>query len=195
MIETTVLSYREISDRPADPPIAPTPEREPNKAGKSGQGRLFWQMPRFAMVGILNATLDLLVLNGLLWVFPTTTTWRILLYTVIAYGVGAVNSFLLNKYWTFGNRQRPTWRELARFATTNLFGLLWNLALLWLASLVSHPFITNTVVWTNASKVVAIGSAAFISFLGMRLWVFVKPSRRETTRKLPIINFHYSEES
>ena len=195
MIETTVLSYRETSDRPSEPPAAPSPEKKDSNVGTSGRGHLFWQMPRFAMVGILNATLDLLVLNGLLWVFPTTVTWRILLYTVIAYAVGAVNSFLLNKYWTFGNRQRPTWQELARFATTNLFGLLWNLAFLWLASLVSHPWITNTVIWTNASKVVAISTAAFISFLGMRLWVFVKPSRRETTRKLPIIDFQYGEES
>lgn len=187
--ETIVLSYREISDKPAALPPLPSPEGERNNVRTSGRGRLFWQMPRFAVVGILNATLDLLVLNGLLWVFPTTATWRILLYTVIAYGVGAVNSFLLNKYWTFGNRQRPTWQELVRFATTNMLGLLWNLALLWLASLVSHPFIANTVVWTNASKIVAIGSAAFISFLGMRLWVFVKPARREATRKLPIIDF------
>jgi putative flippase GtrA len=193
--ETIVLAYRETSDRPADPPSAPTPEKNDSNVGTSGRGRLFWQMPRFAVVGILNATLDLLVLNGLLWMFPTTATGRILLYTVIAYGVGAVNSFLLNKYWTFGHRQRPTWQELARFATTNLLGLLWNLALLWLASLVSHLFIANTVVWMNASKIFAISTAAFISFLGMRLWVFVKPSRRETTRKLPIIDFHCSEES
>lgn len=137
---------------------------------------LLWQVPRFAIVGVMNATLDLLVLNGLLWLFPTPRTLLILLYTVIAYGVGAANSFLLNKYWTFQHRQRTTPKELLRFGITILFGLSWSILCIWLASLIVHPFITNTTIWTNLSKVVAIGSAAFLSFLAMRLWIFVKPS-------------------
>jgi putative flippase GtrA len=133
-------------------------------------------MPRFALVGIMNATLDMLVLNGLLWLFPTTRTLLILLYTIIAYGFGAANSFFLNKYWTFQHRQRTTSKELLRFGMTVLFGLGWSMLCIWLASTIAHPFITNITIWTNLSKVIAIGSAAFLSFLAMRLWIFVKPS-------------------
>lgn len=194
VIETTVLSYSEISDAPTAPLPASTPERKDSGAHLSGGGRLFWQMPRFAVVGMLNATLDLLVLNGLLWLFPTTVTWRILFYTIVAYGVGAINSFLLNKYWTFGHTQRPTWREIVRFVATNAFGLTWNLALLWLASLVPHPFVPNAVLWTNASKMVAISSAACVSFVGMRLWVFVKPTRTPITQKQPAPDVQYADE-
>jgi putative flippase GtrA len=137
---------------------------------------LFRQAPRFILVGGLNTALDLLALNCLLLLFPTTNTSLILLYTVLAYSVGAANSFLLNKYWTFEYAQRTTPREIARFTITTLFGIGWNATLIWLASKIAHPFLTNTVVWTNASKLVAIGSAAFISFLGLRLWVFVNAS-------------------
>lgn len=145
----------------------------------SGNKQLLRQLPRFGLIGGLNAILDLLVLNGLLWLFPTARTLMILVYTVIAYGVGATNSFLLNKYWTFKRRQRTTWKEFARFAATILFGLGWNIAFISLASTIAHPFVPNTVVWTNVSKIVAMGSTACISFLAMRLWIFVKTPHEE----------------
>jgi putative flippase GtrA len=137
------------------------------------------QVPRFALIGGFNTLLDLLVLNGLLWLFPTSNTLQILLYTVLAFSAGAVNSFLLNKYWTFQHRQPTTWAEVARFATTTLFSLVWNCAFIWLASAVPHPFITNTVIWTNVSRVAAIASGSLLSFLGMRLWVFVRRPHAE----------------
>jgi hypothetical protein len=36
-------------------------------------------------------------------------------------------------------------------------------------------------VWANASKVVAIAGTALISYLGMRLWVFVSNAQKEQT--------------
>ena len=136
--------------------------------------RALWRIVRFMVVGGLNTGIDLLLLNGLLRIFPTQQTVPLLLFNSVAYTVGAINSFLLNKYWTFAHRQRTTLNELFRFAVTNLFGLTWNVSFLWLASIVPHPSITNTVLWTNSTKIAAIGSAAIISFVGMRLWVFVK---------------------
>jgi putative flippase GtrA len=141
-------------------------------------GRPGWlpQVRRFGLVGALNTALDLLLLNGLLWLFPTGSATRILAYTAVAYGLGAANSFLLNKYWTFGQRRRTTWGELARFALATLAGIGWNVALVGLAGRVAHPF-AGALLWTNAAKLLAIGSGALLSYLGMRLWVFVAPSR------------------
>lgn len=135
---------------------------------------LLQQVWRFGLVGSINTALDLLVLNGLLLFFPTGLTWLILIYNVTAYGFGALNSFLLNKYWTFKHKRRITWGELVRFTSTTLLGMVGNTALFWLASCMPHTFITNTVIWTNVSKVLAIFISALISYLGMRLWVFVK---------------------
>jgi putative flippase GtrA len=56
------------------------------------------------LVGGLNTLVDLLILNGLLWLFPTTSSLTLLVYSSLAYSLGAVNSFLLNKYWTFGKK-------------------------------------------------------------------------------------------
>jgi putative flippase GtrA len=143
--------------------------------------RLLRQVLRFGLVGGLNTLVDLLVLNGLLWLFPTTSSLMLLAYNSLAYSLGAVNSFLLNKYWTFGQKQRTTRRELARFTLTTLCGIGWSTSIIWLASNALHPFLVNTTVWANASKVIAIGGTALISFLGMRLWVFVSQAQKEHT--------------
>jgi putative flippase GtrA len=154
---------------------------KPKKGVAPRWNKTLTQILRFGLVGGLSTTLDLLVLNLLLWLRQTTNPWITILYTILAYGVGSINTFLCNKYWTFQRKQRTTWKELGRFATTILTGLSWNLALIWLASMIPHPFIKDQVLWTNAAKLVAIASAAFISFLGMRLWVFVRPATQKDT--------------
>ncbi len=137
---------------------------------------------RFGLVGGLNTLVDLLILNALLWLFPTTSTLMLLVYSSLAYSLGAVNSFLLNKYWTFASRQQVSRGELACFTLTTLCGIGWSSAILWLASTFLHPFLVNATVWANASKVVAIAGTALISYLGMRLWVFVSNAQKEHTR-------------
>jgi putative flippase GtrA len=142
---------------------------------------LFSQVLRFSLVGGLNTLVDLGILNGLLWLFPTTGTPTLLAYNSLAYCLGAVNSFLLNKYWTFGQKQRITRGELTRFTLTTLFGITWSTLILWLASLVLHPILINMTAWANVSKVIAIAGTSLISYLGMRLWVFVRsPQNRES---------------
>ncbi len=147
-----------------------------------GRLRLLRQMLRFGLVGGLNTLVDVLILNGLLWLFPTTSTLTLLVYSSLAFSLGAVNSFLLNKYWTFGHRQKTTWREMVRFSLTTLCGIGWSSIILWLASNALQPFLVNTTVWANASKALAIAGTALISYLGVRLWVFVSKAQKEQTR-------------
>jgi putative flippase GtrA len=138
---------------------------------------LLKQLVRFGLVGGLNTLIDLLVLNSLLWLFPTASTPLLVAYNALAYSVGAVNSFVCNKYWTFRQREQATRGELLRFTITALLGMGLNSALLWLVSLVLHPFLGNATVWANASKVFAIAATMLISYLGMRLWVFTSKSQ------------------
>jgi putative flippase GtrA len=138
-----------------------------------GRSHTLRQVLRFGLAGGLNTLVDVLILNGLLWLFPTTSTPRLLAYNSLAYSLGAINSFLLNKYWTFGQKQRTTRGELARFTLITLCGIGWSTIILWLAGLSLPTILVNATVWANASKVVAIAGTALISYLGMRLWVFV----------------------
>ena len=46
-------------------------------------------------------------------------------------------------------------------------------------SKILRPVHLNPTLWTNSSKVVAIGGTILVSYLGMRLWVFVQSSQEK----------------
>ena len=183
MIETSDLHYRESIEflNPVHPDHN---ERDPYQKHKPAPGRKrrVRQVFRFGFVGGLNTVVDLLILNMLLLLFPTNSTRMILIFSAIAYSLGAVNSFLLNKYWTFGYQQRTTWKEVVRFILTTLCGIMWSSIILWLASNALHPILIHPTIWANASKVVAICGTALINYLGMSLWVFVNKAPEEHMR-------------
>jgi putative flippase GtrA len=178
LIETVAFYEKTAADilspddnRPVEPD---TRDQEVNHKPVAGSHlHTFKQMLRFALAGGLNTLVDLLILNSLLWLFPTNSSGMLLAYNSLAYSIGAINSFLLNKYWTFGQKQRTTRAELARFTLVTMCGIAWSSIILWLASRALHAYLLDTTVWANASKLVAIGGTALISYLGMRLWVFV----------------------
>ncbi|GAC1647348.1 MAG: hypothetical protein NVS4B12_15030 [Ktedonobacteraceae bacterium] len=140
-----------------------------------------WQLVRFALVGILNTSVDILLLNLLLWRFPTHNANLLLSYNSLAYLLGAINSFYFNKYWTFNHSKKTTRSELLRFALLSLFGILCNDSIIWIAAQLLHPLIASNFLWANTSKAVAIIGTATISYLGMRLWVFAGSSRTTMT--------------
>ena len=135
----------------------------------------FWQVVRFGIVGVCNTAIDVLALNLLLWGFPTQNIHLLLLYNSLAFISGAFNSYIFNKYWTFRHTRLPTGSELLRFATVNGASFLCNNGILWIAAGVLHRLLTNTTLWANAAKLSAVVGTATITYLGMRLWVFVNP--------------------
>ncbi len=132
----------------------------------------FWQIVRFSIVGILNTSIDILIFNILLLRFPTHSANLLLLYNSIAYTFGALNSFALNKYWTFKHKQVITGSELLRFAFVNIVGILCNDFIIWSVASILHPFVANSLLWANISKGCALVCTTTVSYFGMRLWVF-----------------------
>lgn len=132
----------------------------------------FWQVVRFSIVGVSNTAIDVLVLNILLWKFPTQNAYLLLSYNSLAFASGALNSYVFNKYWTFRHRQTSTNSELLRFATVNGVGFLCNNGILWIAASILHPALMNTTLWANGAKLSAVVGTAMVTYLGMRLWVF-----------------------
>lgn len=144
---------------------------------------VFWQVIRFVVVGFSNVTIDVLILNLLLMSFPTTNTSLLLAYNSVAYASGAINSYVLNKHWTFHSRSGMTGSELLRFAVVNAAGILCSNCIIWIAAGILKPVLTNDVFWANASKAAAIVGTAMLSYLGMRLWVFVSANRTKESEK------------
>ena len=132
----------------------------------------FLQLIRYCLVGGLNTIVDIGILNILLWRFPTHNVQALTLYSAIAYSGGAISSFFLNKYWTFGRTHKPTTKEVVRFVISLVLEILYSSALVWLAGRALQPFIANSTMWGNASKLVAVVGGAILSYLLMRFWIF-----------------------
>lgn len=130
------------------------------------------QFLRYCVVGGLNTIVDIGILNILLLRFPTHNVQTLAVYNAVAYSCGAVSSFLLNKYWTFRRTQRTTRRELIRFAISIVLEILYSSALIWLAGRALQPFIANSTLWGNASKLVAVVCGTVLSYSLMRFWTF-----------------------
>ena len=141
------------------------------------RGSTLWQFLRYCLVGGANTLLDLLVLNVLLWGFPTKNILMLVVYNSVAYSGGAVTSFFLNKYWTFGHKRRTTRREVVRFGIILALEILYSNGLVWLAGKVLQPLITNPTLWGNVSKLVAVACGAVLSYAFMRFWTFAGRSQ------------------
>src|SRR5713226_7402956 len=137
----------------------------------------FWQFLRYCLVGGVNTLLDLLVLNVLLWGFPTRNVLILVGYNSVAYSSGALTSFFLNKYWTFGHKRRTTRREVVRFSIILALEILYSNGLVWLAGKALQPLITNVTLWGNASKLLAVAGSAVLSYTFMRFWTFAGRSQ------------------
>jgi phosphatidylglycerol lysyltransferase len=131
-----------------------------------------WQFLRYCLVGGANTIIDVLMLNILLWRFPTNNVQVLVLYNSIAYAGGALSSFFFNKYWTFRYKQRSTWKVVVRFAISLLLEVLYSNALVWLAGKALQPVIANPALWANVSKLVAVVCGMATSYALMRFWTF-----------------------
>jgi putative flippase GtrA len=84
---------------------------------------------RYIMVGIINTSIDFLVLNLLLYIFVFSGHFSITAYPffkAISFSTAAFNSFFMNKYWVFQSWSRPTKEEAFMFFSASVIGLLIN---------------------------------------------------------------------
>jgi putative flippase GtrA len=129
-----------------------------------GPRRIVFQWLRFAAVGVSNTLLSTAVFAAL---FHLGVPY--LVGSALAFALGALNSYTLNRRWTFRSRA-PRAPELARFVCVQAVGLGVNLALL--AGLVEGAGIHHVF-----AQVLAFPAASIITFALSRQWAF-KPGRR-----------------
>jgi putative flippase GtrA len=116
-------------------------------------------MLKFGMIGILNTGIDFAV-------FTVLTLWDVplLIAQCISYACGVLNSFIMNRTWTFQHRGQYT-GQLIKFIAVNLLTLLITYGLMVLFN--------RYVGWSMLfSKLIATGMSLIVNFAGSRLWVF-----------------------
>ncbi len=142
------------------------------------------QVLKFGLVGVCNTLLD----YGLFYVFLSLCRLDKNVAQVLATALAMVNSYLVNRYWTFEKSGAVQGGEIVRFILVNLLSLLTTLLCLnlfydvlalhevanGLLSVLGIAFALSGNMAVMFCKVLAMPFSLAVNFLGNRLWVFGK---------------------
>ncbi len=119
-----------------------------------------WQFIKFNLVGIVNTAVDFCLFAVLHWLGVHTAAAQ-----TLSYSGGLLNSFIMNKRWTFAQRKSASAREITAFVLVNLVSLGCSIVLIdWLHQALLLPVLL--------SKLIATAFTVIVNFVGYRRWVF-----------------------
>ncbi|MEZ4599303.1 MAG: GtrA family protein [Syntrophotaleaceae bacterium] len=119
------------------------------------------QFIKFSLIGFVNTGLHYLVFLFLFGLFGV----HYLIASTTGYGVGLMNSFILNRKWTFSRAGGKKQVEFGRFLIVNLAALLINLGIL--------KYLVQNRNWLpEMSQLLAIAFSMSLNFIGNKFWTF-----------------------
>ncbi|HHV16049.1 MAG TPA: glycosyltransferase [Gelria sp.] len=132
------------------------------------------QIYRFVIVGLLNTGIDFAVFNLLISASGIRTGPGLLLINITAVLVAIVNSYILNRIWTFKSSDPNYTAQLPKFLTASLTGMIINTVTVGLVPLLLWPGTAPTSSALNVAKLLAAILSASWNFISYRHWVFKK---------------------
>lgn len=123
----------------------------------------FKHLSRFSVIGVINTLIDFAVFTIVHSLFGVSYV----LSQGLGYGLGVVNSFLLNKKWTFADRRvnKKSFHEFLQFVVVNLISLI-------ITMIAMSLLVQNLNLNVYIAKVLVTVIAQVTNFLGYKLWVF-----------------------
>lgn len=123
------------------------------------------QIIKFCIVGVLNTAVDYIVYAICVKFFGI----HYAISQVIGPIFGIINSFILNRLWTFksDNKGKKTLQELVQFVIVNVVSI--GISVIALGILVDGNGMEELI-----AKVIIIPVTQIVNFLGYKLWVFKK---------------------
>ncbi|KAF5039910.1 GtrA-like protein [anaerobic digester metagenome] len=118
-----------------------------------------WRFIKFGLTGVMNTLVDYIVFLVLSYLGT-----NVYLSQVISYSCGMLNSYIVNRSWTFGSKKGFFSAQMIRFIVVNLSLLLLSLGVLWLGSRLGYGKLV--------SKLGATAVTLVVGFAVNRLWVF-----------------------
>jgi len=119
------------------------------------------QFVTFGLIGVLNSLIQYVVFVVLLRALGVP----MLAASAVGYGCGLVNSYALNRRWTFRVARGRNRTEFARFCLVNLAALGINL-------LVLDLLVTARSLRPEVAQVAAIAASLVVNFAGNKWWTF-----------------------
>jgi putative flippase GtrA len=147
-----------------DPPTVAPPQRQ----------HVVKQIFRFGVVGAINTAVDLAVLNLLIALTHTGRTGAMFaLYKTIAFIAAVLNSYLMNRSWTFQRAgEKHQLLEGVQFLFIAILGAVVNVGSSWWVVTYAHPVSGLENWWPSVAALVGTAFSLGFNFIGYKFWVF-----------------------
>lgn len=119
------------------------------------------QFVKFGLIGVLNSVLHYLVFLFLFRIIGM----EMVVSSALGYMAGVINSFLMNRRWTFNHTGFGAGSEFAKFVIVNIVSLGANIFTLEL-------FVSYVGIIPEIAQVIAICCTLVINFSGNKWWTF-----------------------
>ncbi|OUO40330.1 GtrA family protein [Flavonifractor sp. An306] len=130
-------------------------------------------IPKFLLVGVLNT----LVGAGIMFLLYNVAGWGYWPSTAANYLVGGVESFFLNKYFTFQNKERSWW-QVVKFVIT--VAVCWVLAYAIAKPLVLQVLSGQSVkIQENVAMLAGMCIYTGLNYFGQRFFAFKKGDKKD----------------
>ena len=149
------------------------------KTSTRDRKKVIAQFFKFMVVGVINFLVDF----GVFKLLSTAIGLPVALSNVISYTCGVINSFILNRYWTFKIRHKFVSVHFAKFVFVNLISLGVNTLAVWV--LVELYGFTDGLfgVQNMYAKLIATVFSFTVNFAGNKLLVFNQQKEEQKTKE------------
>ena len=142
----------------------------------------FYQIGKFASVGVLNTFVDFGVLNLLIAVggglFMGMAGFAFPIMKAISFIFATLNSYFWNKHWTFQSKSATTFAQTVKFYAVAFIAFLANVGIAaFVVNLMSDGSGIISTLWANVGALLGIVISLFINFLGYKFFVFTDKRR------------------
>jgi|SRR3989344_9505602 len=132
------------------------------------------QFSRFVAIGFTNAAIDFAYLNIVMYFSGITHGKWYAVIRACAFIFATINSFLLNKYWTFQTDKKDI-REFASFVIITTISLIINVFVsTYIVTYIDPLFGMRAQQWANIGAVTGSAISLIVNFTGYKLLVFKK---------------------
>lgn len=131
------------------------------------------QYIKYATIGLSCAIIDLGVLNGLLYLFPTSNNGWLAFYNTFAYGMAVLNSYIWNSRFTFKEHSEKGYKQFTAFIIQSIVALCIQDAIL-IGGTVFLRQVSSLPLWLihNIAKLTSMFLSSVASFFFNKFFVF-----------------------
>lgn len=126
---------------------------------------------KFSVVGSTSFFVDFVILNILSLLTGHNKGFFAAGFSVISFLIANINSYLLNKKWTFrGNNLNAKYKT---FLKISVIGVVVNILIVYFLTIYVTQNFVSDLIWLNVSKIIATLIVMVFNYIGYKKFVFI----------------------